>query len=149
MELVTLTGLGQVLSNAKGASDAIGRAVERGLKKSGKLLLRESQRLVPVDTGNLKASGFVRSEGAGARTDVTVGYTANYAVYVHEDLEKAHGSEYNVKHLLLYKHGKKKGQMVVQRGPDQQAKFLEKPAHELRPVIIDLLVNEIKGVKNV
>jgi len=146
MELVSVTGINEVLGNMKNAPNLYGRSIARGLKQGGKFLLRESKKIVPVDTGNLKASGFVRSEGSGIHTDVTVGYTANYAVYVHEDMEKAHGADYNIKHLLLHKRGKKKGQIVVQRGENQQAKFLERPALEQRDQILGIIFQEAKNV---
>lgn len=37
-----------------------GRTVSQSLLMAGLRLLRESQKIVPVDTGHLKASGFVR-----------------------------------------------------------------------------------------
>lgn len=39
-----------------------GKTVAQALLLAGLRLLRESQRIVPVDTGNLKNSGFVRVE---------------------------------------------------------------------------------------
>lgn len=39
-----------------------GRTLAQGLLAAGLRLLRESQLRVPVDTGNLKASGYVRME---------------------------------------------------------------------------------------
>ena len=62
---------------------------------------------------------------------VIVGYTAAYAIHVHENMEAAHGAAYNVKHAQYYKRGKRKGEVKIQRGPQQQAKFLEQPAREL------------------
>jgi len=56
-------GLNKILTNLKElplAQGAIGKGVERGLKKSGLMIFRESQKEVPVDTGNLKGSSFTR-----------------------------------------------------------------------------------------
>jgi hypothetical protein len=56
-----------------------------------RLVMNESQRQVPVDTGILRASGSVdvpMSEG-GIITS-SLGYSTNYAVYVHENLEAFH-----------------------------------------------------------
>jgi hypothetical protein len=69
---------------------------------------------------------------------VVVGYTAAYAVYVHENLEAAHGAAYNAKHAAEISAGKTKSSKTkkgwkgaTSRGPNQQAKFLEQPAREL------------------
>lgn len=57
---------------------------EAGLGDAGDYLLEKSQAVVPVDTGALKESGFVESEGSGYGTVVTVGYAEEYAPLVHE-----------------------------------------------------------------
>lgn len=46
-------------------------------------VLRESQTMCPVDTGNLRRSGRVSVE-EGSKLNVEIGYTAEYAVSVHE-----------------------------------------------------------------
>lgn len=43
--------------------------------------------MVPVDFGVLKASAFTRAQGQGFKTVVNIGYTAFYAMYVHENVE--------------------------------------------------------------
>lgn len=57
--------------------------VKKGLTKAGLDLQREAQRRVPVDTGNLKASAFTRLLPY-QEPEVIVGFTAAYAIYVHE-----------------------------------------------------------------
>ena len=82
------------------------------------------------------------SPDAVAGESVVVGYTAAYAVHVHENLEAAHGAAYNAKYADEIAQGQtvnKKGRVVkkrgwkgrTSRGPGQQAKFLEQPAREL------------------
>lgn len=95
------------------------RGVERGVYKAGLFLQRESQKIVPVLTGNLRLSAFTRKEGKGTGTQVRVGYTANYAVFVHENLTARHK-------------------------PGKQAKFLETPAREKRDEIAAIIANEIR-----
>ena len=80
---------------------------EDGMERAGEYLLRKSQEIVPVDTGTLKASGYTLTWGYGFDAKFTVGYSAPYAVYVHED--------------LLAKHK-----------PGQYAKFLERPLADPR-----------------
>lgn len=99
----------------------------RGLMRGGLLLQRLSQKVVPIKTGVLKNSAFTRYEGSfGTESILTsdptvrVGYTASYAIRVHEDLTMRH----------------KKGKI---------AKFLELPYRENR----DKIMNEIrKGAKS-
>ena len=57
--------------------------------------MAEAKRRTPVDTGTLRASGFVEPPQMGFGKDITVtlgfgGAAAGYAVYVHEDLEAFH-----------------------------------------------------------
>lgn len=61
-----------------------------GLKIVGQIVFDESQRLVPVDTANLKSSGLVVNTGSGFAARVIISYTTNYAIFVHEDLTKYH-----------------------------------------------------------
>ena len=44
-------------------SVARGKPLQEALLEAGNFLLEESRKLVPVDTGRLKASGFVKVEG--------------------------------------------------------------------------------------
>lgn len=96
--------------------------LERGLHRCGLLLLRLSMEIVPVETGVLRASGAVSKTGTTTNPVITIGYFTIYAVYVHENLEAHHGSDYNAKHAAAIKAGRD-----FARGPDQQAKYLEDP----------------------
>lgn len=86
-----------IVGDSKGAAGAIANklsgAVEAGLKAAGLYIQLESQKIVPVDEGILHNSAFTRAEppkGGGLKTTVRVGYTAEYAVYVHEDMNANH-----------------------------------------------------------
>ena len=142
-----IEGLNKILTNLKElplAQGAIGKGVERGLKKSGLLIFRDAQKEVPVDTGNLKGSGFTRKlEGAGSTTKVGVGYTAAYAIKVHEDLSVAHGRAYNRKHADDIAAG-----LLSSRGENQKAKFLEDPAKRLRGDVLRIISKEVQKELN-
>jgi hypothetical protein len=84
-----------------------------GLKKGGLFLQRESQKIVPVQYGILRASAFTRAEGEGKDFFVRVGYTAQYAIFVHENLDSHHEVG--------------------------QAKFLEAPAREKTSQLIAII----------
>ena len=125
-KMLKITGMKTVLKKTLMANSLIGVALARGLKRGGLFLQRESQRVVPVDTSNLKNSAFTRNIGGesftgGNKPDVIVGFTADYASYVHEDLDAAH----------------KRGKI---------AKFLERPAREKRKQILSIVVEEAKKI---
>lgn len=97
----------QGVKEIKMALESHQKATERGNKagliKAGVFLQKESQEIVPIDKNFLRPSAETIWEGEGFNTVVSVGYTASYAIYVHEDLEARHK-------------------------PGKSAKFLEKPA---------------------
>jgi hypothetical protein len=95
------------------------KAIGVGLKKGGLFLQRESQQLCPVEFGVLRNTAFTRSEGTEMNPEVRVGYTAGYALYVHENLKAHH--------------------------PVGQAKFLEQPARQKQTEIKDVIVTTAKA----
>ena len=119
-KLTMVTGVEEVLKNLSGSRALLERRWPYALAKGGLLLQRMSQEIVPIDTGNLKAGAFTRSEGKGFGTDVSVGYVAHYAVYVHENLEARHK-------------------------PGKEAKFLEKPMRENRDQILEVIQKAAQG----
>ena len=163
MNMTRVTGLEQVLRNLAASKDVIGERVARGLSKAGVFLQHESQKVVPVQTGNLKGSAFTRRFGQGVHADVVVGYTANYAAFVHEDLTKAHGRAFNTKHAdeianagrwssnidtakTTFKPRLKAGTAaggMFPRGEEQQAKFLESPAKIHRGTLLRIIAESI------
>lgn len=94
------------------------KGMQVGLKKAGLFLQRESQKIVPIDTGALRNSANTRAEGEGLSTVVYVTYGMDYAIYVHEDLQAAHA-------------------------PGKQAKYLEQPAREKRAEMREIVRKEI------
>jgi hypothetical protein len=75
-----------------------------------------SQVLVPVKTGDLKASGYIQTRRSGGKVVGEVGYgkggRPSYAVFVHENLDAQHASP-------------------------TQAKFLEQAANEMANGMLD------------
>jgi len=148
--LTKVTGLKTVLQNLRYAEDKIGLKVGRGLKKGGLHLLKATDKFTPVQFGNLRNSKFIRNIGGiGYKTDILVGFTAKYATIVHEDMSKAHGEAFNLKHAKEIAHfqGMKTGTVrggMFARGPEQQAKFLERPCREERRTIIKIIQREAK-----
>jgi len=116
-KMTRVSGVREVLQNMLRANKDIARNVARGLKRAGLFLQRESMKIVPIDTSALKNSAFTRATGMGMSTDVIVGYTTLYAVYVHERMD--------LRHAL-----------------GKEAKYLEKPARERREQILAIIYQE-------
>ena len=153
MMIVKMKGMTKTIKGIKSHSLNVGKKVSSNMKKAGLLLQRESQKIVPVDKSNLRGSAFTRSYGIGIKTHVTIGYTANYAAYVHEDLTKAHGEDYNTKYAAEIAASHEKGRDTKgrftkisrryhARKPDEQAKFLEKPARINRRKILRIIAGK-------
>ena len=118
----TVQGVREIQRAFKARRRATAKGLRRGLLKAGLFLQRESQKIVPIDTGNLRRSAFTREQGAGFDIVVTVGYTASYAIYVHERVELRHA-------------------------PGKQAKFLEHPLREKRGRMAAIVVEEVEKEK--
>ncbi len=132
--LIKLVNAKSVMRKFKRLSKEGQKQLERGLVKGGFFLQRKSQQMVPVNTGNLKASAFLKKEGSGRTTEVRVGYTAKYALWVHEMPMKLKGQK---------RKGKKaKGKYWDPQGRASN-KFLEKPARMYRKEIKQIIENQI------
>lgn len=133
----SVIGIADVLKNIKDAEKKIGVAVSRGLRIAGLILQRESQLMVPVDFGLLKASAFTRATGREMRTVVSVGYTAKYAIYVHENVDEAGRGK--------PRQAPSKGNYWDPAGRGQ-SKFLEKPFVVFHPKLVKVVAAEVKKV---
>jgi hypothetical protein len=143
-KLCRVEGVKEAVNELKSVHSSMGNAAERGLKRAGLRLQRESMKEVPVDTGNLRSSAWSRKiEGSGFDAVVGVGYTASYALRVHENVDKAHGQEYNEKYAQEIGKG-----IMSSRGAGQKAKFLEDPAKRLADALGKMVAAEIsKAIK--
>lgn len=100
----------------------------RGLSRAARALLAESQARVPVDTGDLRGSGATHDATPSALQS-RVTYNASspdgfpYGVAVHEGLDMEFKLDHN---------------------PGAQAKFLERPAVEMRDKLMAVVAREIK-----
>ncbi len=64
----------------------LGDAIPAALYQEAHDIMRESKRQVPVDTGRLRATGYVTPPQKDERGEdyVELGYGTDYALYVHE-----------------------------------------------------------------
>lgn len=100
VEITGLDTLDRILERmGPQAAAAIGSA----LYEEGTEVLNRSQDIVPVDTGDLKASGMVTEPDVhGSHVEVIVGYggpALDYALTVHEDMDAEHEEGTYAKYL--------------------------------------------------
>lgn len=114
---IKVEGVKETIKRLYTISGETAKGMERGLVKAAKHLQKKSQAVVPVDTGALKSSAFTRKKGFGFKTETTVGYTQDYAIYVHENLDARHK-------------------------PGKIAKYLERPAREEKEQLAKIIRKE-------
>jgi hypothetical protein len=95
------------------------QAFQRGVRQAGYYVFQLTQAAVPVETGELKASGWMRFAGRGTTFTFTIGYSAEYAIYVHEDLTAYH--------------------------PQGQAKYVEAPMRQARGTVNTMIVASVRA----
>jgi hypothetical protein len=136
MMITKVTGVNKVIAKLKAADKTMQVGFMKNLYTAGLFLQRESQKIVPIDKTNLKGSAFTRLIKKGWASDCIVGYTSKYAIYVHENLDAAHGAAYNIKYAKQIANNLKG---FKKKKPEEQAKFLEKPFREKRKQILTIL----------
>lgn len=87
---ISVTGVQRTLQAQRGMVAKDAKNIAISLSTCAQVLLKASQKLVPVDTGALKASGKVDTTGNGFAAVATVSYDGPYAIFVHEKLEAYH-----------------------------------------------------------
>ena len=150
MKVAHVTGINTVIKNMTKSKKVLGSAVARGLKKGGIHLLKKSHEIAPRQLGDLVKNSEVRNiGGSGFSTDIIVVYNQDYATFVHENLDAAHGKAFNVKYARQIAaaagtpRGTKQGGMF-KRGDNEQAKFLEQPARTERRKILKIIRREAR-----
>lgn len=82
-----VTGVDKVLRNLNREIKQIEGLTMKGLIQSAVLIRRDMEQTspkIPVDTGNLRASWFTDPHYQGQNPVVRLGFSANYAWFVHE-----------------------------------------------------------------
>ena len=88
-----LTGVDELVRNFDRLAKNVPEQATGALGDRAAAILEESNRLVPVDTGELKYSGSVTDvTRRGDDLEVTIQYDADHAAPVHEDLGLSHRS---------------------------------------------------------
>lgn len=100
---VKVKGTKELQHALKQLGDRASEELGKGLYAEGELIMTESKKQCPVDTGTLRGTGHVeKPEMSRYGPTVTLGYggpAAPYAVYVHEDLTKRHNPPTKAKYL--------------------------------------------------
>ena len=126
----------------KGVREAIARTsqivdeitatkVVRALKSATYIIRTESATLTPIDTSNLINSQFDTIEINGTRVTGKIGYSANYALYVHNATGKLKGRP------------RANGNGVYWQ-PGGEPKFLTKAAERTRSLVDGVIKKEMK-----
>lgn len=93
--------------------------VAAALYREAELIMAESKKRTPVDTGNLRATGHVKPPTVkGGKAEVVLAYGTEYAIYVHE---------------------------IPASHPTGQSKFLESAMKQAMPGLTKRLRNDILG----
>lgn len=92
-----------IRDNLLKVTDHIENVTPEAIKFGLKPIFDESQRLVPVDTGALKRSGFIETRRMARGTAAAIGYgrygRPTYAAFVHENLNLRHAPPTQAKWL--------------------------------------------------
>jgi len=99
-----ITGTATVLANLNKEVLGIKRRTRSKMIMIGLKVQGDSMRITPVDTGNLVGSAYMvvikSSQGHG----VEIGYTANYALFVHEINKRYKKGHYKFLKTALFKN---------------------------------------------
>jgi len=86
-----LKGIEQVIGRLRKVTAQTEGLAMKGLIDAAIIVRRdmdETPPLIPVDTGNLRSSWFTSPFYSKGRPGVVMGFTANYAVFVHEMVDR-------------------------------------------------------------
>ncbi len=70
MAINVVVGTERVIKNFTKLGRRVGKAANRGMLQGGLLIQREAQKLVPIDSGNLRASAYTLAAGPFSRPEI-------------------------------------------------------------------------------
>ena len=115
--MTTTKGLDEILASINSEISGIKNRGVDGLLEGGFMIQGRSQRKVPVEYGNLRASAYTR-KAIDEPSAVEVGFSAAYALEVHENMEQKRAGQPRPSGLGVY------------WGPKGEPKFLESTVTE-------------------
>ena len=127
-----LKGINEAIARTSQIVDEITAVkVVRALKSATYIIRTESATLTPIETSTLINSQFDTIEVNGTRVTGKVGYSANYALYVHNASGKLAGKP------------RPSGKGVFW-GPHGEPKFLTKAAEKTKILVDKVIKSEMK-----
>lgn len=128
-------GVQRVAANLNRELRGVENRSRAGMWAAGLKVRAEAQRRVPVEFGNLRASAYTRFVEGSSRSKPTVeiGFTAKYAIYVHENVEER---------LRGLPRPPRRGRSVgigVYWGPRGRSKYLESALQDLRGEVLRIV----------
>lgn len=81
---IRVKGLEKLNAKLKKLGPAAAEALNDGLVEEAGNIMNEAQNRVPVVTGRLRSSAFIRDNRKRTGREISLGYEAPYAQYVHE-----------------------------------------------------------------
>lgn len=97
--MATISGIDEVLHRLRIELFKLESISLKGLRAAALVVKNESVRLTPVDTSNLRNSAYTETFQSTGTSGVEIGYTADYAPYVHERIELSHAPPTQAKFL--------------------------------------------------
>jgi len=134
-----VNGMDIVLSNLNRKIREIQGLSMRGLIEASILIRRdmdETPPLIPVDTGNLRASWTFETFHSSKGPTILMGFTANYALFVHEMLENRFGSTFGA--------GSISGKEINWSRPGSGPKFFESALKRNVDKILETIKNNVR-----
>lgn len=115
-KFMSIKGVPQLLKKLDRYSKSLEKKFEIGVTKAGTWLLRQSLKIVPVDTGLLRSTGKTTKQGKGFNTIILVSYgPLHYALIQHENLNFRHKKGKSAKFLEMpYRQGIKTIEKIIQ-----------------------------------
>lgn len=139
LSLRGVKGVNEELEKQKKLTASIKLA--RGLVKGGLVLKRESMKLAPVMTGHLRNSAYLKLPAFLMEPEVEVGYTAVYALQVHENPRAGKTGGISPSGA---KYKPPKGSTQIAWARKGEWKFLEEPFHSKQRLILRAIMREVK-----
>lgn len=119
-----IKGMDKVLQNLNSEIGKIKTKGVAGLLAGGLIVQAGAQKRVPVEYGNLRGSAYTRKAQNNPKA-VEVGFGAEYALYVHENLEMA------------WKGKPRRSKLGVYWGPAGESQFLLKSVRDNKERVLE------------
>lgn len=126
---VRVDGLGEAVKQLNIVLNRKRNLTQAGLKEAGLMIQREAQKMTPVETGKLRSSAYTR-KAMGGGIAVEVGFSAEYALWVHENMDVNGG------------YPRRSGIGVIW-GPKGEPMFLEKAFRMIEPQIAAIVARKL------